>query len=148
MHATGHHGPQDMSFEALIDKVKQAETALEAKERQASADWRQLKASWGAAWTPGRIVVAGLASGFLVGVIEPAKRAAGGNRVLQLLGTVAGLFASGSAQAAAGKAGDAADSAQQTVAAVAPEAAIAPAAPVAPVAAADTPDTLREAGQL
>ena len=148
MHAptapTGH----DVSFGALIEKVKQAETALEAKERQASADWRQLKASWVAAWTPGRIVAAGLASGFLVGVIEPAKRVVGGNSVLQLLGTAAGLFAGGSAQAAAGKAEDAADSAQQTVETVAPEAAMAPTAAVAPVAAAHTPDTLREAGQL
>ena len=33
-----------MSFESLIDKVKQAESALEAKERETGADWRQLAA--------------------------------------------------------------------------------------------------------
>ena len=145
-----------MGFEALIDKVKQAETALEAKERQTAADWRQFKHSWRAAWTPGRIVAVGLASGFAIGLIEPAKRAARGNTVLQLLGTVAGLFAGGSAQAAAGKAEDAADSAQQTAAVVAPDAAAAAGVPadvvataaVAAAAHAESPEALREAGRL
>lgn len=112
-----------MSFEALVDKVRQAETALEAKERQAAADWRQLKASWIASWTPGRIVVAGLATGFAVGKLEPVKKAASGSGALQLLSAVAGLFAGGSAQAAAGQAEHAADTAQQTAAAVAPDSA-------------------------
>jgi len=52
-----------MSFESLIDKVRQAETALEASERQAGANWRQFKLSWKDAWTPGRIVSIGLVSG-------------------------------------------------------------------------------------
>ena len=116
-----------MSFGALIEKVRQAETALEAKERQAAADWRQLKASWRASWTPARIVVAGLISGFIVGKAEPLKRA-GGSGVLQLLSALAGLFAGGSAQAAAGEAEHAAETAAQTAAAVAPEAALAQAA--------------------
>ena len=133
-----------MSFNALLDKVKQAETALEAQERQAAADWRQLKASWRAGWTPGRIVIAGLASGFVVGKIEPVKRAASGGGVLQLVSTLAGLFAGGSAQAAAGEASHAADTAQQTAAAVAPEAAIAAAAHPQPM----TPESLREAGVI
>ena len=101
-----------MSFNALIQKVKQAETALEAQERQAAADWRQLKSSWRALWTPGRIVLGGLVSGFMVGRAEPFKRAAGGG-TLQLISALSGLFAGGSAQAAAHEAGDAADSAQQ-----------------------------------
>jgi hypothetical protein len=104
-----------MSFDALIRKVKQAEAALEAQERQAAADWRQLKSSWHAMWTPGRIVLAGLASGFMVGRAEPFKRAAGGG-ALQLLSALSGLFAGGSAQAAAHEAGDAADVAQQAAA--------------------------------
>lgn len=112
-----------MSFEALVDKVHQAETALEAKERQAAADWRQLKASWIASWTPGRIVSAGLAAGFAVGKLEPAKKAASGSGALQLLSALAGLFAGGSAQVAAGQAEDAADTAKQTAAAVAPDSA-------------------------
>lgn len=123
-----------MSFDALLQKVKQAETALEAQERQAAADWRQFKASWRAAWTPGRIVVAGLVAGFLTGRVQPLKRAAAGGGALQLLSALAGLFASGSAQAAAGEAGHAADNAQQTAAAVG-----VPAAAVAQAAAAPEP---------
>ena len=49
-----------MGFDALIEKVRQAEIALEARERQAAADWRQTRTSWRAAWTPGRVVLAGL----------------------------------------------------------------------------------------
>lgn len=96
-----------MGFDALIEKVRQAELALEAKERQTAADWRQLRASWRAMWTPGRIVLAGLVGGFLVGRAEPFKKAAGGG-TLQLIGALSGLFAGGSAQAAAEEASDAA----------------------------------------
>ena len=117
-----------MSFEALIEKVHQAETALEAKERQAAADWRQVKASWRASWTPGRIVIAGLVSGFAVGKLEPMKKAASGGGALQLLSALAGLFAGGSAQVAADQAEQAADTAQETAAAVAPDSAAAVAA--------------------
>ena len=89
-----------MGFEKLIDKVTQAEHALEARERSIGAAWRQLKTSWRAAWTPGRIIVAGLASGFLVGRARPLARTSGGG-VLQMLTALSGLFAGGSAQVAA-----------------------------------------------
>jgi hypothetical protein len=101
-----------VSFDALIQKVRQAEAALEAQERRAGADWRQLRATWHSLWTPGRLVLAGLAAGFVVGRAEPFKRAAGGG-VLQLVTALSGLFAGGSAQAAASEAGNAADAAQQ-----------------------------------
>lgn len=100
-----------MGFDALIEKVRQAETALEAQERRVGADWRQLRGSWRSLWTPGRIVLAGLATGFMVGRAEPFKRAAGGG-VLQLLTALSGMFAGGSAQVAANQAGEAADAAQ------------------------------------
>lgn len=100
-----------VSFDALMEKVRQAEVALEAKERQTVAHWRQVKVAWRSAWTPGRIVVAGLVSGFVVGRAEPFKRAAGGG-ALQLISALSGLFASGSAQAAAAEASSAADTAQ------------------------------------
>lgn len=125
MHGSTATAGRDVSFGALIDKVKQAETALEAQERQAAANWRQLKASWIAGWTPARIVIAGLISGFAVGKAEPLGRVARGGGTLQLLSAMAGLFAGGSAQAAAGEAEHAAKSAQQTAAAVSPEAALA-----------------------
>ena len=71
-----------MSFGALIEKVKQAEVALESSERQTVAAWRQLKSTWMATWTPGRIVVAGFLSGFVVGKAEPARRVARGGGTL------------------------------------------------------------------
>ena len=118
-----------MSFKQLITKVEQAEQALEARERAAAADWRQLKATWRAGWTPTRIVLAGVASGFAIGRAKPLRHVTGGG-ALQLLTALAGLFAGGSAQAAAGEAEQAADSAQQTVAAVNPDAVPAPDLPV------------------
>ena len=101
-----------MSFDQLVTKVRQAENALEAQERHVAADWRQLKASWRAAWTPGRILVAGMLSGFLVGRAQPLRHVSGGGS-LQLLSALAGLFAGGSAQAAAGEAEQAVDEARQ-----------------------------------
>jgi len=100
-----------VGFDALIEKVRQAEVALEAKERQTSADWRQVKSSWRAMWTPGRIVIAGLVSGFIVGRAEPFKKAAGGG-TLQLISALSSLFAGGSAQAAASEASDAKQAAE------------------------------------
>lgn len=102
-----------MSFEQLLNKVEQAERSLEARERSLSADWRQLKRTWLATWTPGRIVAAGLLSGFTMGLAKPLKSASGSG-TLQLLSTVAGLFAGGSAQAAAGEAEKAAETAERT----------------------------------
>jgi hypothetical protein len=96
-----------MGFEALIEKVRQAESALEAKERQTAADWRQFSDSWRSMWTPGRIVLAGLASGLAVGSAEPLGKVGGGG-ALQLATALAGLFAGGSAQAAANEAEEAA----------------------------------------
>ena len=73
------------SFNQLIQKVEQAEAALEAQERRVAADWRQLRASWRAGWTPGRIVIAGLASGFLIGRVEPVKGVAKGSSIMQMI---------------------------------------------------------------
>lgn len=105
-----------MSFDKLIAKVHQAENALEAQERHVAADFRQLKSSWRAAWTPGRIVIAGLVSGFLVGRAEPLRSAASGGSLVRIVSLVSGLFATTTAQAAASKADEAADSADHAVA--------------------------------
>ena len=98
-----------MGFHELIDKVQQAEAALEARERQAAADWRQTKATWRALWTPGRILIAGVAAGFIVGEARPMKQLGAGRGLLQLATAISGLLASGSAHAAAQEAEDAAD---------------------------------------
>lgn len=102
-----------MGFDALITKVQQAEAALESRERRTSEQWGRLQATWRAAWTPGRIVIAGLAAGFLVGRARPLRAATGGG-VLQLLSALSGLIASGSAAVAAEQAGEAADTAATT----------------------------------
>lgn len=116
-----HEVHSTMNFEQLIAKVHQAEDALEARERELVADWRQLGASWRAGWTPGRIVIAGLASGFLAGRLKPGRvLTRGGSGIMQLLSTLSGLIASGSAQAAAGEAGHAAESAEDAAANAAP----------------------------
>ncbi|QIL21621.1 hypothetical protein [Thermomonas sp. HDW16] len=101
-----------MSFDALITKVQQAEAALESRERRTGEQWQQLKTTWRSSWTPGRIVIAGLAAGFMVGRARPLRAAANGGGVLQMLSALSGLIASGSAQVAAEEAGDAADAAQ------------------------------------
>lgn len=105
-----------MSFDALIAKVQQAEAALESRERRTIEQWRHLKESWRKAWTPGRIVIAGLAAGFLVGRARPL-RVVSGDGVLQMLSALSGLLASGSAQVAAEEAGQAADAAETATAA-------------------------------
>jgi len=102
-----------MSFEKLQLKVQQAEDAVEAQERRAAADWRQLRGSWTSLWTPGRIVLAGLASGFLVGRAQPKVAATGGG-VMRMLASLATLLASTQAQAAAGEAEQAAETAEDT----------------------------------
>lgn len=112
-----------MSFDALVQKVKQAEGALEAYERQGSADWRQFKSTWCAAWTPGRIMVVGLISGFAMGHVQPGHAlsklgrlgAAGSSSmgavrsVMNLVASLQATFAALTAQDAAKSAEDAAD---------------------------------------
>ena len=93
-----------MRFEQLIAKVEQAEAALEA---QGAPRRRRLAPAQGVvaeAWTPGRIVIAGLVSGFLVGRAEPCGGRTSGS-LMQLATMLSGLFAGGSAQVAAGRGG-------------------------------------------
>src|SRR5690606_32064261 len=101
-------GEGEMGFEQLIRKVEQAENAIEANERAAGADLRQLKASWKDLWTPGRIVLGGLGAGLLVGLADANRMASTGTGALRLMSMVAslsGLVAGTSAQSAAEEAG-------------------------------------------
>lgn len=108
---TGNDEGRQVGFEALIGKVAQAEEALEASERLAATRWDALKGTWRRSWTPGRIVVAGLASGFMVGRAQPLKLAGSGG-VLNLATALAGIFAGTGAQVAAKQAEDAASAAE------------------------------------
>lgn len=157
-----HEEDRSVGFDALIDKVRQAETALEAKERQTVAEYHRTRNAWRAMWTPGRIVLAGLVSGFVVGRSEPFKRAAGGG-TLQLISALGSLFAGGSAQAAAGEAEQAADAAEAATGtapgpdtaratATRPAATAAPTPPRQPAPRQappyEVPETFRDGGQL
>lgn len=101
----------DPRFKALIVRVRQAEQALESREQRTQAQWRQLKATWRAGWTPTRIVIAGLAAGFAIGRARPL-RLAGSGGVLNLVSALSGLFAAERAQSAAEEVDAATDAAQ------------------------------------
>lgn len=107
-----------MSWGKRVDKVQQAEAAVEAHQRRAAADWRQFRRSWLASWTPARIVIAGLAAGFLVGRRDSA-RGADGPSVIRMLSTLSSLLATTSARTAAREADQAADSTDEVAEAVA-----------------------------
>lgn len=119
-----------MGFKQLQTKVQQAEAALEVRERRVAADWSQLKATWTSAWTPGRVVIAGLVAGFVVGRAQPVRAVARSGQFMQLVSMLSGLFAGGSAQVAAQEAGHAADTAEDVADAVAPATASSQAAPL------------------
>lgn len=104
-----------MSFEKLIKKVATAEGSLEANERRVGADLRQLKDSWMSMWSPGRIIVAGVASGFLIGRAEPIATVARSGGLLRSAGTLVTLFSGLTAASAAGDAKDAGDAAGAAV---------------------------------
>lgn len=107
-----------MSFEELQAKVARAEDTLEAQERRVAANLRVLGGSWREAWTPPRVIIAGLAAGLLAGWARPARAVAGVEpaRWLQLAGSLAGLVGSIQAAFAASEAKDAAADAEHVAA--------------------------------
>ena len=102
-----------MSFDESIQRVKRAELALDASTRKVMDHWQQLRQTWREAWTPGRIVIAGIASGFVVGRGELPT--ATGSGFINLVSAVSGLFAVDQAGVAEEAAEDALDRVQQGV---------------------------------
>ena len=88
-----------MNFEALQRRVRRAEAVVQVRGEETTQHWNQLNQSWRSAWTPGRIVVVGLAGGFLAGKLEPGG-AFSGSRWLQMIGSVSGLVSSAQASVA------------------------------------------------
>lgn len=82
-----------MRLDAYLARVQQAEAALEAKRSAVGAQWRLLGQRWRRSWTPGRLVIAGLALGFVLARGRPL-RLAGGSGLLRLLQTLAPLLSS------------------------------------------------------
>lgn len=90
-----------MGLPTLIARVQQAEAALETRERAIGQHWTQLQTRWRSAWTPGRIVIAGLAAGFVIGRSRPLALA-GNAGLLKLVNSLSGVVSSELARALAG----------------------------------------------
>ncbi len=105
-----------MRFEVLRQRVQRPERRVESSMDRAQMHRQEFGQAWRRGWTPGRIVIAGLLSGFLVGRAEPLSKV-GGTRWLQLLGTVSSMLASLQAAAASQEAAETADVAAEEAAA-------------------------------
>ncbi|WP_024870083.1 hypothetical protein [Pseudoxanthomonas suwonensis] len=106
-----------MRFELLRQRVERAERRVAACSDRAEASRSTFATAWKRGWTPPRIVIAGLVSGFLVGRAEPLSRV-GAARWLQMAGTISSMLATLRAAAASEEAGAAADEAAQQAASV------------------------------
>lgn len=101
-----------MKFEAIRRRVERSEQLVERRALQAGDRLSALRSTWRESWTPSRIVLAGLAAGFLVGHANPGRalqRLGSGGRWVQLVGVLTSLFASLQSALAAGKADAAVD---------------------------------------
>ena len=153
-----------MRFDELVQRVQDTEHALELQHAQARTSWRGLRTSWREGWTPTRIMMGGLLSGFLVGRARPMRKVVGlpASRWVQIgtsLWSLAASFkakdAANTAEHAADDAGVAADIATDTatgtgaaaagVAGMAPAAGVAGPAPVASPGRPSAPDARRRA---
>jgi len=88
-----------MNFNALQRRVRRAEAVVQVRMTETGRHWDALESAWRRGWTPGRIVIAGLAGGFVAGKLEPGG-AFSGARWLQMIGSVSGLVASAQASIA------------------------------------------------
>ena len=104
-----------MRFERLLQHVQRAEQRVELRATHTQTQWTSLKQAWREGWTPGRIVIAGVVSGFLVGRAEPL-RALTGERWMQMFSAVSGLLATAQAATAVDQAEAAVDAAQEQAA--------------------------------
>lgn len=88
-------------FDRLQRRVDKREQLLEGRFQQAVERKDVLKKTWREAWTPGRIIIAGLVSGFVMGRAEPVKIAVKSSTLMQMVTMLSGLFAGSGAQEAA-----------------------------------------------
>lgn len=83
-----------MNLQALRARVQTAEHEVETQRARTVAECRKAVGVWRAGWTPGRIVIAGLAVGFASGRAQPL-RLAGSSGVLALVRALAKLLEAG-----------------------------------------------------
>ncbi|MBH1486225.1 hypothetical protein [Stenotrophomonas sp. C-A] len=96
-----------MKFGALQRRVKRCEQVVTVRLGETQDHWTTLSDVWRKGWSPLRIVVVGLAGGFIAGKLEvPGK--VNGARWLQMVGSVSNLFASAQAAFATAMAAQAA----------------------------------------
>ncbi|CRD53778.1 hypothetical protein [Stenotrophomonas maltophilia] len=96
-----------MKFGALQRRVKRCEQLVTVRLGETQDHWSTLGQVWRQGWSPLRIVVVGLAGGFIAGKLEvPGK--VNGARWLQMVGSVSNLFASAQAAFATAMAAQAA----------------------------------------
>ncbi|MCF7221455.1 hypothetical protein [Marilutibacter chinensis] len=126
-----------MSFRTLQRRVERRERLLDARIERVHGAADSLKRSWRSAWTPGRILIAGLVSGFVAGRAEPMRYAAQSGDLVRLVSLISNVFASFAAGNAAEAAGEARSEARAGAEAGAMKAASAAAA-ASPDAAAST----------
>ncbi len=105
-----------MKFDAIRRRVERSEQLVEGRALQTGAQASALKSTWRESWTPARIIIAGLAAGFLAGRADPTKalkQLGSGGRWIQLVGALSGLLASLQSSVAAASADQAGDHADQ-----------------------------------
>ena len=103
-----------MKFGALQRRVKRCEQVVTVRLVETQDHWSTLSQVWRQGWSPLRIVVVGLAGGFIAGKLEmPGK--VNGARWLQMVGSVSNLFASAQAAFATAMAAQAAATADDAV---------------------------------
>ena len=88
-----------MNFDRLRLRVERREQLLDGRLSQTQTAYAKLRRNWREAWTPGRIVIAGLLAGFVAGHAEPTKAirrigAIGGPQWVRTFSALSGLFAS------------------------------------------------------
>lgn len=107
-----------MNYEQLRRRVERAEFLVDERTRRTHVAWNGLRLQWREAWTPPRIIVAGLVTGFLSGRSQPQRaakqlRAVAGPKTLQLVTSILGMTSSLQAAMAAFTAKGAAQTADQ-----------------------------------
>ncbi|TFZ47646.1 protein sip-5 [Stenotrophomonas maltophilia] len=96
-----------MKFGALQRRVKRCEQVVTVRLGETQDHWGTLSQVWRQGWSPVRIIVVGLAGGFIAGKLEVPGRV-NGARWLQMVGSVSNLFASAQAAFATAMAAQAA----------------------------------------
>lgn len=81
-----------MNLDAHRARVRAAERNVESQWTQTVTHGRRTLALWRTGWTPERIVIAGLATGFLTGRAQPLRMAGSGG-LLALLRSLSSLLA-------------------------------------------------------